>query len=896
MKFKLNEEIDRWKKSLHAFQGFEPENIEELEDHLRSDIEQKVKQGKTEEEAFMEARTRIKNVKEISELHIKMRNNSSLFLLNIRFLLKILRRNKSHSFQSLAGLIVGITICTITFYYANYELSYDTFHEKTEALFRVRVDVVSTETGEYQNRRATGFYALPEALKDEIPEITESTILYPEAAVIINEEDNFSIDKVLYTSESFFNMFTIPLKWGSSNEFDSPDGIFISATLAERLYGEENPLGKQFKYLGVRTGGDFTLQVRGVFEDVPKNSYFKNTDVFLPIQIFKNLHTPTLSWAPITIEQVKWRWTDFYTFIEVQSGANVVQVQEKIQDVLDRNRREFDANRGRKQVASMEPMDEINLVTGLHNELEAGVNKEILWLFFGIGIMVMIIAWINYVNMSTATSISRSKEIGIKKALGAIKKQLVSQFLLESTVLTMLALFISIALVLLISGRISEFFDIQLAIGLQDLPFFLTLTIIILLGSIIAGIYPAMILSSFKTVDILKTASKNSGANVWVRKILVVFQFAIVAFLLTGALVVYQQFQFMINKDLGIDINGKIAVDLPNGIFLGDDFDVKTERLLSSYRELPQIKTISGSSMLPGDINGWRHSLSVDGGESQNLVVFNRMSVSDNYIEDFDIKIIAGRPFDKNITSDYAEALIINRSGMEQLGFSSPDSIIGKSVSFAVGPQAYKVVGVAEDFHHQSVHSIIEPLSIQFDSAYQEGFLAIDFEGDFGETIQSLEEKYAEVFPEVPFNFNFLDSRYREQYESDLQFQNIFRIITVVSILLAIIGLLALSTYFLNQQKKSVSVRKVLGAEKWELVRLVTREYLLLIIIACAISIPLSIISINRWLEGFVFRISVNPLLYVLPTIILSAIVLLTISRNTSKLVNVNPARTLRND
>lgn len=891
MKFDLEARIRRWKKSLFVLRGLEPEHIEELADHLRSDIETFIRNGKSEKEAFQMAVRNLRHIRESSRYSLKLRSNSSLLVQNLRFFFKLLLRNKTQTLHSGLGLVIGITVCMLSFFYGYHELSYDTFHDKSDQLFRVRNDVQLVESGDFQTRRATSFYAARSALKQEVPEVLDATHVYEEASVILDEPDKHTIDKGLYTDASFFRMFSVKIMQGSLDNFDTPDAVFISSSLAEKIFGHANPIGQPLEYVGLRSAANFNLVVRGVYEDIPDNSYFRNTDIFLSKIILENYNRPTLRWAPVTIEQVKWRWVDFYTFVELRKGVDAQSVNEKIQEVYDLNRREFDKSAGRRNVVVMEPVSEINLVTGLHNELESGVNKDVLWLFFGIGSLVMLIALINYVNMATATSIRRAKEIGIKKAFGAQKNQLIRQFLMESVLMTSLALFVSFLLVFLFAGFISEFLGTGITLDENDVRFFLTLSATLIGCSLLAGLYPAIILSSYQTLDVLKSASKNNRTGTLVRKILMIFQFAVVAFLLSGSLVVYKQFDFMFNKELGFSIDHKISIELPTYAFRGDDFSVKVDRFKTEALNLPN----TSSSTLPGDGNNWRHTLSVDGVDKDKLVMFDRISVGDQYLQSFSYPLLAGRYFDPNIGTDYTQSLILNRTGAQSLGFT-PEAAIGKSVTFPVGPEDFRIIGVVEDFHHRSMHSLIEPISLQFDSLHGGSHLIVNYQENAINVLGELEEKFSAIFPESPFKYHLLNERFMKQYESDKKFQDIFRGVTVISILLAISGLLSLSTYFLNERRKTISVRKVLGATKGELLRHILKDYVIMVSIAGVLSIPLSWQAVNSWLEGFVFRVEMSPFTFVVTLVILAVIVFLTIIQNTLKLVRVNPAKHLRND
>ncbi len=805
------------------------------------------------------------------------------------------KRNRATLIQHLIGMTVGILVCTVTFYYSQYELNYDSYHAKKDRLFRVRNHTVIVETGEEQNKRATSYFGVAEALKQEIPQVLNATNIYSESATIISQLENYRINKVLFSNSSFFNMFSIQILLGNVQDMDSPNGIFISSTLAKTLFGNENPIGKPLKYLGLRTEGQFDLIIKGVFEDVPENSYFKNTEIFVPMKIFRNFHSPTLHWASLTLKQVNWRWSDFYTFIELQEDFEREVVSEKIQNLFDRNRKELDNQSGRQQLSIIEPINEIHLVTGLNNELEDSVNRSTLNLFFGIGILVMMIAWINFVNISTATAINRSKEIGIKKVVGAFHGQLIGQFLLESLILTFITFVSSIIILFIFSNQISYLLGLQLSIDVRDIKFFVILLSFLLLGSTIASFYPAIVLSSINTIDVLKNYSKNNTRRFVIRKFLVVLQFAIVGFLITCLLAANSQFNYMLNKNLGINIDQKVGVRLPSSVFRESNFKLKANRFAENINKLKQVSSISSSTVLPGDINRWRQTITLKGYEDRALH-FNRIAVSIDYIKSLDLQLNDGRWFDISLTSDYSTALIINQEGMKQLGFNIPNDIIGKRVSFPAEQEDYEIIGVVEDFHHSSLHSTIEPIAFQLDSLYQGNSYIIQFSGDPSKLIEVIEQRFVEAFPQEPFNYIFLNDHFKKQYDDDIRFRNLFQFFTFVALLLAILGLIALSNYALKLQIKSVGIKLVLGAGKWSISRELFKEYLVLSALSCLVSIPIAYFNINNWLDSFEYQTTLSPIIYLIPLFSLTFIVLLTVSRHISKVVNTSPTKTLRSE
>lgn len=807
-----------------------------------------------------------------------------------------LKSGKNHSLISLSGLVISISTTILIFQYSTYEQSYDSFHEKKDQLFRLQNNVISNETEEVLVRRANSFYAIQGLIEQEVPEVVNSTMVYPENGVVAYQEQLIRTEDAMFTPASFFEMFSFPLSSGSIEKLNQPNVVFLSESMAKRVFADEDPIQKRIRFYGEGTGATFELEVGGVFADIPDNSYFK-AEVVLSKETFIGLNTPHLNFNPnFTISQVAWRWTNFYTFLELHPDADLEQASSNVNAFIHKYRKEIDERNGRTQTAILENIGDIHLNTTVSSELTPPSNGMMITLFYFIGGLIVIIAWVNYMNISTASAIRRAREVGVRKALGAHKRQLISQLITESIVLNLVAIGISIGIVMASAVVFEDFIGKAIFHNVvRFLPAWLLFAGCLMGGSIVSGVYPAMMLSSFKPHQVLKASFKRSVKGNLLRKVLLTFQFVIVCALLAMSFTVYKQIDFMINKDTGFSMDQKMIVSMPPDVFRRENYKAKVNSFVQQIDRNSDISDVSNSSIVPGLFNGWGVTSSIAGGSEGESLYIRRMVVGDNFPQAYGLRLEAGRFFNGELTSDYSEVGLINRVAMQGYGYSDPEEVIGKTIEL-FGNESIEVIGVIEDFHQTGMHSSIDPLVMQMDSVHRNPYMTVSIQNNIGSSVELVQENFERLFPDTPFQYTFLDQSFMEQYEGDIKFKTIFTFFTVLAIGLALMGLFALSTFFANQKKKEVSIRKVLGASASSITQLLLKEYWILVIIGGIISIPISYYITQEWVANFAYQIQLNPMYWIVPIGGIALIVVLTVARRTIQLANINPTENLRSE
>lgn len=825
-----------------------------------------------------------------------MNNSSGLISNYTKIAIRNLLKDKTHALISILGLSLGITTAVLLIQFNKFEESYDKFHAKSDQVFRIRNDVKSQASGEITGTRATTFFAAHPTVSIEIPEVVNSTHIREVEGVIGYGENSFKEEDVLVTTASFFEIFSFEILIGNPKDLDKTRTVFISESLAKKLFATKDPIGKQIEYDDIRIGGHFELTVAGVFEDISENSHIK-AEMLMSIAELKSYIRENQTFGPVlTLENAKWRWNEFYTYIETQKGANKQIVSEKINALYAKYRREWDDRLGRSQIVSLQPLTTIHLESDLFAELDTPGSKDLVLFFYLVTLLILLIAWINYVNMATAKAMNRGREVGIRKVLGAFRKQLVFQFLFESLLINTLAIVFSIGLLVLIVPSFELFIGKNVFDQFFELKMFWSLFgFSIFIGALLSGIYPALVLSSFQPSKVLKVSFKYTGHGVWLRKGLVVLQFIFAIFLLSGATAIQSQLNFMINHDPGVSIDHSLIINTPVFATRDSTYFNKINSLKSSFDQIRGINEYAISSLIPGITNRWRGSCGLVNDSDQESPLFSRLSASHEYVDLYNMNLIAGRNFNDEMKGDRQVALL-NRKGAQSLGFSNPEEILEKRVLFP-GNQQFRVIGVVENFYQNGMLTDFEPMAIQLDTLDAGNYLSVKVKKDgIRETLSAIEKEFGRIFPNSPFDYFFLDKKFNDQYNSDQKFQQIFNYFTFIAIFIACLGLLGLSSFFMSQKKKEVTVRKVLGASVTEIIKLLLKEYAWLILIAGGVSIPLAYFVIDSWLNNYVFRININILMFLFPVILLSLIVTLTISNQTWKTATTNPTDHLKSE
>ena len=803
-----------------------------------------------------------------------------------------LKRHKAYSGINILGLALGIAACLLILQYVSFELSYENFHEKKDRIYRVHQD--RYDQGKLSTQWAAGAYAVGNSFKAAIPEIEDYVKVVQTGRVVVDVNNQpLKIEKVFYTSNSYFNIFSYPLIGGSkATALKEPYTAAVSETTAKKIFGSTDVVGKTLKLNRIRE-----YKIDAVYKDAPVNTQLK-PDLLLSYATFVKRNTDSTGRGPETA----WLWDGCLTYLLLRKDANPAAVENKFKPIVGKAVGEelkrfssapYDpANPG--VIYKLQPLTDIHLYS--HYMGEPGINGDgkTTYLLLGIAFFIVVIAWVNYINLATARAITRAREVGVRKAIGSRRKQLISQFLFESTLLNGLALVLALLIVLIAipgfntlsgQGRSWTLFT--------ESSFWIGLVSLFLVGVFFSGLYPAFVLSGFNPIEVLKGKVIGNKQSAILRKSLVVFQFTASLFLLIGTMSVYKQIQFMRKQSLGMDISQTLVTTAPivgiDSTFMQKMTSFKEELKRESY-----IKDVAISTSIPGEPVGWNAGgIKLVGQDDSKQNQYRVIGVDYDYVKLYGLKIIAGRDFSKEYGTEN-RAVIFNKKGLEQLGFTKPDESIGKKIDFW-GDQ-YTIVGVTDNFHQQSLREAYEPLILRLIPDVN-GFLSVKTEAaEAARTISIVKAAWNKFFPGNTFEYFFLDDHFDEQYKADQRFGQIFTLFTSLAILVACLGLFGLASFTTLQRTKEIGIRKVLGASVGTILRLLYREFAVLLVIAFVIATPLAWISVAKWLNGYAFRIDIQWIFFVVPFIAILLIAFITVSFQSVKAALANPVTSLRSE
>ncbi len=793
-----------------------------------------------------------------------------------------IQRHKAYSGINIIGLAIGIAACLLILQYVSFELSYENFQVNKDRIYRVRQD-------RYDNKKlstqwAAGAYGVGNAFKDAIPEI-EDYVKLVQSGRVITEVNNqpLKIEKVFFAGSSFFRIFTYPLITGNEKTaLQEPYTAAISATTARSVFGSTNVIGKTLKL-----NGKNNYTITAVYKDAPVNTQL-TPDILLSYATFIKMN------APGNNPETAWTWDGCLTYLLLRKGVDPATVEKKFPAIAEK----FVGGDMKKYNASvtylLQPLTDIHLYS--HYMMEPGENGDgkTVYLLFGIAFFIVLIAWVNYINLATARAITRAREVGVRKAIGSQRRQLIIQFLSESALLNGFALVLALLIVLIAIPGFNELSGQQISFTLfGKFDFWLGLITLFLVGVFFSGLYPAFVLSGFKPIDVLKGTMNSSNQSSLLRKSLVVFQFTASLFLLIGTVTVYKQVQFMRKQSLGIDISQTLVATAPL-IGIDSTFLQKMTAFKQELQRQPVIKDITVSTSIPGEAVGWNAGgIKLVGADESAQKQYRVIGVDYDFIKTYGLKIISGRLFSREFGSD-KQSVIFNRKGIEQLGFNKPEEAIGKKIDF--WGQQYTIEGVTENFHQQSLHEAFEPLILRLIPNVN-GYLSVKTnEAQASSTIALVKSEWNKFFPGNTFEYFFLDDHFDAQYKADERFGKVFGLFTSLAILVACLGLFGLASFTTLQRTKEIGIRKVLGASVASVLKLLYREFALLLVIAFLITVPIAWITISNWLQGYAFRINLQWTYFVFPFVIMIGIAFITVSFQTVKAAVANPVKSLRTE
>ena len=797
----------------------------------------------------------------------------------IKMAFRNLSRHARFSAINIFGLAVGMACSLLIFLFVRDERSYDRFHKNAENIYRVVKDFVNDDGTRLPD--ATTPPALATAMQAVLPEVTAVTRVFPNwgATYLVKYgEKRISEEKIYRVDSSFFDVFTFPFIRGDKNNvFKSLNSIILTETSARRYFGDSDPMGK---ILSLEPLGD--MMVTGVLKDVPPNSHF-HFDFLISIRkIAGNIDED-------------WGFYNFYTYTKLKPGTNVSAITKKIQDIYKK------ANTDPTNIFYVQPLTSIHLNSNLKWELEANSDELYVYVFTVIGLFILLIAGINYINLSTAKASVRAKEIGVRKVSGAFRSALISQLLVESVITCFLAcLFAIVFAQLLLPVANSLTLKELTVIGNPGVLVYLLIGVILL--GMIAGFFPAIYLSSFQPITVLKGLKLKETGALNLRKALVVVQFAISIVLIIGALIISQQMKFLQSAKLGLNKDQVVVIKNAGALSAND-----RAAFQNTLRQLPGIKNIATSDGVLGGQN-WTNGMSVKGSENSQLVNF--LSVGYDFMNVLGIEIREGRGFSSQFPADTLNngipggpleqnigSIILNETAIRHLGVGSP--AVGKEILWGNDRDTMyyvTLVGVAKDFHFTSLRNEIKPFGFVNTPQRVANFTIKISPTNIQSTLQEIEKVWQDLSGGRAFEYSFLDDTYAKLYQSESRFHKLFISLVVLGIIIACLGLLGLATFAAQQRVKEIGIRKVLGASVANVTLLLSRDFLKLVVIAIAIAIPVGWYSMNKWLQDFAYRISVEWWVFLLAAIISLAIAFLTISFQAIKAATANPVKSLRTE
>ena len=800
-----------------------------------------------------------------------------------------LLRSKTFSAINILGLAIGIATCLVILLFVKSELGYDGFHEKADRIVRV------VFRGSVQGEEMNEAHVMPpvaEALLADYPEVEEATRLrlmgYPK---ITYGDKSFRNNSAAFADQSFFRVFTFPLIEGNTaTVLNEPNAVVLSASTAKKFFGGEDPIGKELLIYD----GNTSLKVTGIMADMPVNSHFQ-FDVLVSMATFPESRNPS------------WMVSEFYTYLLLQPASDYLGLQEKLPEVAEKYMGPqlqetmgitFDQFRqaGNSIGLFLQPLKSIHLHSDMRGELGANGDVQYLYIYGAVAVFMLLIACINFTNLSTASASKRAKEVGVRKTLGSAPRQLIAQFLIESVLLSLLALMIALLLTKLALPVFNELSGKSLELHFSSNVWIIPS--LILFGGLVglmAGIYPAFFLSSFKPVLAMKgsslTVSGGAGKNsISLRSTLVVFQFAVAVVLIMGTMVVYNQLQYIQNKNLGYEKDQVLI--LPEAWQLGNNAAAFRQQLLQDTR----IVSVSTSGYLPSGPSYNNNFFIFPDEDASRQIKALRYEVDDQYIPTLGLELLMGRNFSNEFGTDN-ESIILNETAVAALGWNDTD-ILGKTLTRASNGgkrTTYRVIGVVKDFHFRSMHEHISPLVMTRGEA-NGSIIAKIQTADLGGLVDSIKKQWTALAGDEPFQYSFLDERFFQTYNTERKMGYILSIFALLTIFVACMGLFGLATFTAKLRIKEIGIRKVLGAEVSSIIALLSKDFLKLVALSAAIAFPLAWWVMEQWLEGFAYRIDISFGIYIGAGAIVAVVAFLTVGYEAVKAALMNPIDSLRSE
>lgn len=807
--------------------------------------------------------------------------------------LRNLMRDKLYSFINIFGLALGITCCLLLSLYIWDEMSYDKHHQRASDLYRI---ITNFQSESVVDRVGATSPPIAMAIRNEVPEVEAAVrILNPpgvkgyfttgekeKAQSLMRYKDNLFYESDGFLADStLFDVFTYELKEGYPKKaLVQPNSVVLSEKLAHKLFGEEPALDK---IITISQGGNpDEYKVTGVFKE-KYNSHIK-----------ANFFTSIISSALIenVLNENEWAGQNFVpSYLKLVPGHNKAAVEKKINDVLLRHGAQAMKAEGIHKTLSLEPVKDIYLKSDVGQRPRIGY----LYVVGSIALFILLIACINFMNLSTAKATTRCTEIGIRKTLGALRSTLIKQILGEAMVTVVIAIILSFILIQLALPLFNQLTNKSISINAQNITFFLIAALFLtIITGLLAGSYPAFYLTSFQPTQVLKGKFIPAGSSGRLRQALVVFQFMIAIALVCSVFIISRQVDFMIGKNLGFNANAKIVLPLRT-----DEAHKQYDALKEEIEQNSGVKGVSGCSFIPGTPIFRDMNFYADGRNINSAVDISRNVVDVGYLELLNIKLVAGQSFTESRNLDSNRKFILNRTAVSKLGFT-PEKIVGQNLHFDWAGKKYdfRVIGVMEDFHQNSLHEDIKPTLFEMENNNRRYDYVITSvaSANFERTIKTIERTWKTLIHNTPFEYSFLDQTIQKQYDEDRRVSKIISSFGIIAMIICALGLYGLSSYMAERRFKEIGIRKVMGASVLQIVAMMSAEFVRLVLIAFVIAVPVAYYGMSKWLEGFAYKVSIGWFVFAMAGLVALAIALVTISFESIKSAMGNPIDSLRSE
>lgn len=816
--------------------------------------------------------------------------------------LRNLRNNKLFSLINIAGLAIGLSTCFLIWQYVQFESSYDAFHENAKSLYRVTLQI--TENGVPVRGMASNHAGVGHALEDDFSEVKASCRLvqtslftsdlgryYANALEFSYQRSSgnfvaFNEERVWFADAPILSMFSFPLIAGTKDALREPNSVVITESISKKYFGDDTALGQT-----LRLNRDLMLKVTGVIKDVPVNSHLQ-FDILISFATMR----PRLGDM-----YDNWSWNAFYTYILLHEDANATVLQSKLPAFKDLH---IGIEKGPVKTAyELQPITDIHLKSQLESEQSPTSNEQTVYFLSILAIFILIVAWINYINLSTAKALERSKEVGLRKAVGATRRQLIYQFLFDTALINLLAFLLAVVLVIALWSTFESLVGKQLEtiyyVGVRN---WFIAGLVFISGVIISGIYPALTLSSFNPSKVLKGKFFKTASGTSLRKLMISFQYVLAVLLIAGTLTIYLQLSHMRSMDTGFTKDQIVVIEAP--AVYDSSAGQKIAFFKTSVLQLPGVKNITATSDVPGrPIVEGSPIGPITAKQNSDYFRCDIPSIDSSFFSTFDISIIEGRLFEPEERMDFrlkqedeAIPVLVNEEFARRMNAKDHAEILNEKMTFWWGPdQRYaKIIGVVTNHHQVSFKNRIEPIMYMQPAWQASKYFAVRVQGNLTATIASIKDLYKQTFADHPYTWFFLDEHFDNQYRDEQQFGKIINVFTILAMIVTCLGLLGLSVFSVTQRTKEVGIRKVLGASAFKILFLFSKDFLRVLFIAYIIAVPVIYWASNNWLDNFTFRIPLPWQIFTLPLLLLIVITLATIVTVTTKAILDNPVRALR--